>query len=224
MAPPLQTRIDTHRFDGVSYSIRSLADRNQFHDPDGITEALGISSAGWPLFGMTWPAGLLLAELISHEPLGAGRILELGCGLGMASLVANMCGADILATDQHPMAGEFLDNNSVRNGLSITPFRRLDWRAIDPALGSFDMIIGSDLLYEPNHPELLCGFLSRHSHATTRILIVDPKRHLHVQFRKRMEQAGFRSHSESASLAHWVAFGFKGVIQRFDGFRPLDAQ
>ena len=220
MTTPLQTRIDTHHFDGVEYRIRSLADRNQFHDPDGVAEALGISSASWPLFGMTWPSGLLLADLISREPLGQGRMLELGCGLGMASLVANARGADILATDRHPMAARFLSANSIRNGLLDTPFQRLDWFVVDPDLGLFDLIIGSDLLYEPDHPALLSGFLSRHSHADTKIIIVDPKRRLHAQFRRRMEVAGFESHSEAGTPAHWAAFGFKGVIQRFGGFKP----
>jgi SAM-dependent methyltransferase len=149
MAPPLQTRVDTHHFDGIAYRIRCLIDGNQFDDPDGVTEALGISSASWPFFGMLWPSGLLLADLLSREPLGGGRILELGCGLGMASLVINARGGDILATDYHPRAEVFLHDNSRRNALTDTPFQRLDWRMPNPDLGVFDLIIGSDLLYEP---------------------------------------------------------------------------
>jgi len=155
MAPPLQTRVDTHHFDGIAYRIRCLIDGNQFDDPDGVTEALGISSASWPFFGMLWPSGLLLADLLSREPLGGGRILELGCGLGMASLVINARGGDILATDYHPRAEVFLHDNSRRNALTDTPFQRLDWRMPNPDLGVFDLIIGSDLLYEPDHPVLL---------------------------------------------------------------------
>ena len=220
MAPPLQTRVDTHHFDGIAYRIRCLIDGNQFDDPDGVTEALGISSASWPFFGMLWPSGLLLADSLSREPLGAGRILELGCGLGMASLVINARGGDILATDYHPRAEVFLHDNSRRNALTDTPFQRLDWRVPDPDLGIFDLIIGSDLLYEPDHPLLLSEFLARHSDAMTRIIIVDPKRRLHVRFRKRMEAAGFTSQSDAGTPAQSAAFGFKGVVQRFDGFSP----
>ena len=220
MAPPLQTRVDTHHFDGIPYRIRCLIDGNQYDDPDGITEALGISPASWPFFGMLWPSGLLLADLLSREPLGRGRILELGCGLGMASLVVNARGGDILATDYHPRAEAFLQDNSRRNALAETPFRRIDWRTPQPALGVFDLIIGSDLLYEPDHPALLSTFLALHSDAATRIIIVDPKRRLHVRFRKRMESAGFDCHSEAGTPAHWLDFGFRGVVQRFSGFNP----
>jgi hypothetical protein len=38
--------------------IRSLLDRQQFDDADGAAEALGISSAAWPLFGLLWPSGM----------------------------------------------------------------------------------------------------------------------------------------------------------------------
>jgi predicted nicotinamide N-methyase len=220
MAPPLQTCVDTHHFDGIAYRIRRLIDGNQFDDPDGITEALGISSASWPLFGMLWPSGLLLADLISRETLGPGKILELGCGLGMASLVANARGADILATDYHPRAAVFLQDNSRRNALADTPFRRLDWRVPEPDLGVFSLIIGSDLLYEPDHPDLLTAFLVRHSDAATRIIIVDPKRRLHVRFRKQMAAAGFDCHRETGSTVQFAAYGFKGVVQRFSGFNP----
>jgi len=125
----LQTRIDTHHFEGVDFRIRCLVDGNQFDDPDGIAEALGIPPASWPFFGMLWPSGRLLADLVSREALGEGRILELGCGLGMASLVANARGADILATGYHPRAEAFLKDNSPRNALSDPPVQRLDWGA-----------------------------------------------------------------------------------------------
>ena len=220
MKSPLQTRVDVHQFGGIDYHIRCLIDGNQFDDPGGIAEALGISPASWPFFGMRWPAGLLLADLVSRLVLGSGRMLELGCGLGIASLVANARGADILATDYHPMAADFLRDNSARNALFPTPFLRLDWREPDPSLGLFDLIVGSDLLYEPDHPALLSSFMARHSHAGTRVIIVDPRRTRHVRFRRSMETEGFQSSSESGTPLHLADYGFKGVIQRFDGFAP----
>lgn len=220
MTSPLQTRIDVHRFGGIDYHIRCLVDGNQFDDPEGVAEALGISPASWPLFGMRWPSGLMLADLVSRLVLGDGRMLELGCGLGIASLVANARGANILATDYHPAAAEFLRDNARRNALLPTPFRRLDWREAQPDLGFFDLIIGSDLLYEPDHPALLSAFIARHSHVGTRVIIVDPRRRRHANFRKRMEDGGFRSQSEPSTPAHLADFGFRGVIQRFEGFVP----
>ena len=211
----LQTKVDRYDFNGVTYHIKNFIDRNQFSDPKGEAEALGISSAVWPFFGMVWPAGLLLADIISHQPLQGVSVLELGCGLGIASLVANARGADILATDYHPMAAEFLRSNSQRNGLADTPFRRLDWSEQHDSIGRFDLIMGSDVLYEPNHPHLLSTFLDRHSACGTRIIIVDPKRRLHSKFRAQMELLGFESHTEAVTPVQQLAFGFRGTVLRF---------
>lgn len=102
----------------ASLSIRSLLDHQQFHDPHGTAMRLGISDAIWPLFGMLWPSGLQLAEIMVQQPTLAGRrILELGCGLGLASMVCHRQGADITASDCHPLAGQFLAENVRRNGM-----------------------------------------------------------------------------------------------------------
>ena len=36
------------------------------------------------------------------------RILEVGCGIGLSSLILNRLNADITATDYHPEAEKFL--------------------------------------------------------------------------------------------------------------------
>ena len=41
---------------GADLQIRSLLDRQQFFDPEGLALAEGISSATWPLFGLLWPS------------------------------------------------------------------------------------------------------------------------------------------------------------------------
>ena len=44
---------------------------------------------GWPLFGLLWPSGAQLAARLGARPVTPGeRILEIGCGLALASLVA----------------------------------------------------------------------------------------------------------------------------------------
>ena len=64
-----QTRVV---IDGVDdLLIRSLADRQQFHDPQGHAERIGISSASWPLFGLVWPSGVALAQRLAQRELRA---------------------------------------------------------------------------------------------------------------------------------------------------------
>jgi len=89
--------------------IRSLRDRQQFSDPEGRAERLGISSASWPIFGLPWPSGRQLAARLAARALRPGeRILEIGCGLALASLVGHRRGAAVTASDRHPLAAAFL--------------------------------------------------------------------------------------------------------------------
>ena len=108
--------------------IRSLADRRQFFDPLGEAERLGISSAAWPLFGLLWPSGAQLAARIALRPVSGGeRILEVGCGLALASLVGHRRGADVTASDRHPLTERFLEENLRLNDLAPMKYRHGHW-------------------------------------------------------------------------------------------------
>ena len=84
------------------YHICSLKDRQEFDDVDGLAELAGISSATWALFGVVWPSSMMLADIIDTQAMQGLKVLEMGCGLGLASLVAAKHGADITASDYHP--------------------------------------------------------------------------------------------------------------------------
>jgi len=175
----------------VSYRIRTLCNRRQFFDPDGCAERVGISPASWPLFGIVWPAGLALAEEMSRFPIAGKQILEVGCGIGLPSLVLQQRGANITACDYHPLAEEFLRQNTDFNGLAPIPFFNAPW--LEPAfeLGRFDLIIGSDLLYERDHPALLAGFLAEHARPTCQILLTDPGRNRCGEMSAKLTSQGY---------------------------------
>lgn len=109
--------------------LLGLLDRQQFSDPSGAAAALGISPAAWPLFGQLWPSSLRLAERLALRPVTRERILELGCGLALPSLVGHRRGADITASDCHPLSGRFLRRNVRLNALEPLAYRHGDWAA-----------------------------------------------------------------------------------------------
>lgn len=166
----------TVQIGGIDYLIRALSDKQQFADPDGEAERAGISSATWPLFGVLWPAGRVLAEVMSTFPVDGLRVLEIGCGLGLSSLVLKRRGADITASDHHPLAGEFLAANTDLNGQAPIAFRIAQWAGPNPDLGAFDLIIGGDVLYERDHVALLSSFFAAHARPSAQIVISDPGR------------------------------------------------
>lgn len=174
--PGYATREITVRVAAHDYRIHALSDKQQFADPQQIAERLGISSAQWCLFGQLWPAGTVLAQTLSRHDIAGKRILELGCGLALSSLVLKRRGADVTASDYHPLAETFLLRNAAQNGLDPIPFRRLDWAVPDTTLGRFDLIVGSDILYERGHAELLADVLERHAAPRCEVMMTDPGR------------------------------------------------
>ncbi|WP_355603845.1 methyltransferase domain-containing protein [Xanthomonas cannabis] len=171
-----QTQIHELTFGQQTYVIRALADKQQYADPDQAAADAGISSAQWSLFGQVWPAGQLLAEAMATRPIKGRRILELGCGLGLASLVLRRRGADVVASDHHPLAEVFLAYNAALNGLDAVPYRRLDWNTGAPTIGQFDMIIASDVLYETRHATMLAKLIPALAKPACEIVISDPGR------------------------------------------------
>jgi predicted nicotinamide N-methyase len=189
--PGYTTRLLTLRFGGHDYRIRALSDLQQFADPQGRAERAGISSAQWSLFGQVWPAGRVLAQAMSGFDIAGKRILELGCGLGLASLVLQRRQADITASDHHPLAEEFLTYNAALNGLSSPAYLDLAWTLPQPNLGRFDLIIGSDLLYERGHAEQLATLVANHGHPAAEVLITDPGRGNSGAFTTALARQGF---------------------------------
>ena len=186
-----QVATTTHRIGDDDYRIRALRDRLQYWDPDGVAERAGISSAAWPLFGLVWPAGLALADEMQRFVVAGKSILEVGCGLGICSLVLQRRGADITATDHHPLAEEFLRRNAALNDLPRVMFRRGSWTSVRADLGRFDVIIGSDVLYEPGHDAELMTFVARHAAADAEIILADPGRAYCGRFSAAMLRAGY---------------------------------
>lgn len=174
--PGFTTRIVTVRVGGHAYQLRVLSDTQQFADPDGHADRLGISSAQWSLFGQLWPSGKLLAKAMDQTDIQGKRVLEMGCGIGLASLVLQRRGAEVVATDMHPLAESFLAYNAALNGLPAVHYRQLSWADPLPTLGDFDMIIASDVLYERGHAELLTEVIRRHARDHCEIVITDPGR------------------------------------------------
>ena len=187
--------------------IRALLDRQQFSDPDGEAARLGITSATWPIFGMIWPSALVLSSHLAPISIAPGcRVLEAGCGLALASLVLHRRGIDITASDVHPLVREFLRHNLLLNDLPPMRYAPGDWNAASKApdapdaadafgapgvLGLFDLIIGSDLLYDRDQPAQLAGFIARHATPVAQVILVDPDRGNRNAFTRAIGEAGF---------------------------------
>ena len=173
----LRVRYQTIEFGDEDIHLRSLRDTQEWDDRDGRAAELQISSAQWSLFGVLWDSAYVLAHLMSRYDVGERRVLEVGSGLGLASLVLNRRGANITATDYHPDASVFMAVNTALNGDAPIPFHRASWADDgDGGLKRFDLLIASDVLYEPGQAKPFAAFLLRHAAPLCEIIVVDAGR------------------------------------------------
>lgn len=149
-----------------------------------------------PYFGVVWPSARALAlELESKfDPSWKGkRILELGCGLAIPTQILAKCGAEVTASDFHPDVPEFLRENLVQNGIADrVKYWELDWHAPLQAsqMGSWDLIVGSDILYELPKAAALAKLLNRLLSEDGEAWIADPGRSFLQSYEKALEAEG----------------------------------
>ena len=130
-----------------------------------------------PYWAELWPSASALARAVGVRALRGARVLELGCGLGLPSLAAAAAGGRVLATDWAPDAMALLERNAARNGLTIE-VQTVSWTAPEEivARAPWDLVIASDVLYEPRNGEALLPLLPRLVDARGEIWLADPGR------------------------------------------------
>ncbi|MCU0307578.1 MAG: protein N-lysine methyltransferase family protein [Thermoleophilia bacterium] len=147
---------------------------------DLIDEADYARDERLPYWADLWPSGRALADEVARRPLRGLRVVELGCGVGLASLVAAAHGAHVLATDWYEDALAFVRLNADR----ARPAGRVetmvvDWFAPPPALlerAPFDLVMAADVLYEERNGPALLDLLPRLCDERTEVVIADPRR------------------------------------------------
>lgn len=213
--PGYQVKLETHLLGSSHFEIRSLLDRQQYADPDGAAQAAGISSASWPLFGMVWPSARMLANAMQTQDLVGKRILEIGCGLALASLVIHRRLGDITASDCHPLTATFLAENARLNALPHLNYQTGHWGRDNPGLGRFDLIIASDVLYERDQPDTLSRFIDRHSADVVDVIVLDPDRGNRNGFCRKMVTLGYTLDLQRAGVRQTTGEAYKGHFLNF---------
>ncbi len=136
-----------------------------------------------PYWAELWPSASALARAVGVRALRGARVLELGCGLGLPSLAAAAAGGRVLATDWAPDAMALLERNAARNGLTIE-VQTVSWAAPEAivARAPWDLVIASDVLYEPRNGEALLPLLPRLVDVRGQIWLADPGRPAATRF------------------------------------------
>jgi predicted nicotinamide N-methyase len=148
-----------------------------------------------PYFGVLWEAGIGLSQHLALMDLKDKKVLEIGCGLALPSFLVTKMGGDIIATDFHADVPLFLELNQKNNALKF-PYRIMNWRdeieRTKSDLGLFDLVIGSDILYESQHPMQVAKALIAFLKPGGKILLSDPGRAYIQKFITSMNECGYK--------------------------------
>jgi predicted nicotinamide N-methyase len=133
-----------------------------------------------PYWAELWPSARALARRVGSRALHGARVLELGCGLGLPSIAAALAGGRVLATDWSPEAIAFTERNAAANGARVET-AVASWADASElvARGPWDLVIGSDLLYEKRNVPLVLEVLDA---VADHAIIADPGRPASVEF------------------------------------------
>ena len=130
-----------------------------------------------PYWAELWPSGVALARAVSARSLRGARTLELGCGLGAASIAAALGGGRVLATDWSPGAIELTERNAARNRANLRTARcRFDDAPALEGEHAWDLVLAADVLYERRNVALLLDVLPRLLAPRGEVLLADPGR------------------------------------------------
>jgi predicted nicotinamide N-methyase len=162
-----------------------------------------------PYWADIWPSSIILARRLLEER-GAGRhLLELGCGLGLATMAAMRVGFEVLATDYYEEALHFTRANAWRAFGREPRTRLVDWRALPADLDGFDRVIAADVLYERPYAQFVAQAIARTLAPTGAATVADPGRVGAGEFLKECKASGL-----TAGAAEVRPFASGSVRQR----------
>jgi predicted nicotinamide N-methyase len=154
-----------------------------------------------PYWAELWPSALALARHLSRRDLAGTNAIELGCGVGLPTILALARGASVLATDHYEAALDFTIHNA-RTNLDLEPeVAVLDWR--EPSmqgLGIFDLVLAADVLYERKNAAALADLVPKLLAPGGEAIFADPRRDEAPVFLAMMESRGFKDVTKETTV------------------------
>lgn len=181
-------------------------------DPDQLLDTLSkedqCGMLYLPYWTYLWPSAIGLARHLdwNHVPAGE-RVLEIGCGLGLAGIVACRTGGIVLFTDYEQDALAFTRYNTMRNGCAEgASFVQMDWNT--PCFrGKFSRILGSDVIYEDAHWNPILSLLQTYLAPDGEAIFSEPTRTSASGFLERIGTYGFTYTKQVSDVV-----GLDGVV------------
>lgn len=140
-----------------------------------------------PFWCAVWPSSIALARFVFRHPhlVRGKRVIDVGCGLGLAGLGAALAGAaSVQLADREPLALHCALLSAEQNGLlssksldklGLVSAELLDWHNVPASMdASFDVALCADVLYDKAAAEPVAALAHRLLRPGGMLLLADP--------------------------------------------------
>lgn len=144
-----------------------------------------------PSWAVVWPTAVALVDhLLEHpEAVQDKRVMELGCGLGVAGLYASALGAaSVTLTDREPFSLHCAMSTAAVNHLPQVKAAVLDWNSPLCDLEA-DVILASDVLYDSTAIQALADVCKKIAAPGATLLLTDPRQERCPDARNMLQKA-----------------------------------
>jgi predicted nicotinamide N-methyase len=109
-------------------------------------------SLGWGYWNRIWPSEVALSECLIHRffpsKMAGAKVLEIGCGTGLAGVVAAQLGAFTMFSDMVPITLKAVKETCQLNHISNFDTCTLDWSEKIESKEHYDVVLGSEVFYD----------------------------------------------------------------------------
>lgn len=144
--------------------------------------------APFPFWAKVWPSAIAMAGyLLQHPDIITGKkVLELAAGLGLPSIAAAQYAEKVCCSDYLEVAVDAARQNVLHNRMQNVDCRVYNWNDLPDDL-SADILLMSDVNYEPEDFDQLIAVLEKFLFRGTTIILTTPGRIMAKEFVSRLD-------------------------------------
>ncbi len=164
-----------------------------------------------PYWAELWPSSQMLGNVLMQQTWPVNhRALEIGCGVGLAGIVALSLGMHVIFSDYDATAVDFAAANAIANGFTHFEKLPLDWR-FPPDL-QVPLLLAADVIYEERNIAPLISFIQTVLEPDGVCLLSDSDRSTRGGFRYALKQANLKFTRQPVSVKGFEGRDVKGSV------------
>lgn len=138
----------------------------------------------FPYWSQVWPSAVAMAQFLVENPdyIQHKKVLELAAGLGLPSLIAAKFAKEVYCTDYLQEAISTINQSVEHNKLTNITTGLLDWSKPPVPSPFYDVVLMSDVNYNPPEFEALFSLFKIFLYQRSTIILTTPHRLLAKPF------------------------------------------